>query len=412
MKEQAIAIVLGGTNPHIALINNLKRRGYYTVLVDYYDNPPAKEAADEHIKESTLDKDKVLEIARSISAKLVISACVDQANVTACYVAEKLGLPAPYSYKTALEVTDKGLMKRKMIDSGIPTARHIYADGVEAFEQSELKFPIVVKPADSNGSAGVRKANSYTELSNYIGEALKISRNGKVILEEFKEGVEISLDFFVQNMEPHLIMIREKFKMINKEGSAVLQSPGSITPGQVSPSAREKATKIAKKIVDTFDLKNTSLLIQAIVKGDDVNIIEFAPRVGGGLSYRTVKLNTGFDILDATVDSYLGIKTELKYEQPKSYYSTNIIYALPGVFESVTGYEELIEDKVIKEFYFYKTKGMQIGADMSTKSRVGAFLVQADNKQELFEKMKIAIDRLEVYDSIGNPIMRKDIYPI
>lgn len=31
-----VAIVLGGTNPHKALIENLKGRGYYTILVDYY----------------------------------------------------------------------------------------------------------------------------------------------------------------------------------------------------------------------------------------------------------------------------------------------------------------------------------------------------------------------------------------
>ena len=111
--------MLGGTSPHIALIENLKDRGYYTVLVDYYENPPAKKVADEHIRESTLDQDKVLEIAKSINAKLVISACVDQANVTACYVAEKLGLPVPYIYETAMSVTNKGLMKRKMLESGI-----------------------------------------------------------------------------------------------------------------------------------------------------------------------------------------------------------------------------------------------------------------------------------------------------
>ena len=34
-------IVLGGTAPHIELIKQLKSRGYYVILVDYLDNPPA-----------------------------------------------------------------------------------------------------------------------------------------------------------------------------------------------------------------------------------------------------------------------------------------------------------------------------------------------------------------------------------
>lgn len=91
------AIVLGGTDDHIALIENLKDRGYYTILVDYYDNPPAKAFADLHLKESTLDKERVLETAKGLDVNLVISTCVDQALLTLCYVAEKLGLPAPFS---------------------------------------------------------------------------------------------------------------------------------------------------------------------------------------------------------------------------------------------------------------------------------------------------------------------------
>ena len=59
--DKPVALVLGGTNPHRALIEKLKIRGFYTVLVDYFENPPAKNIADEHEKESTLDIQKVLE---------------------------------------------------------------------------------------------------------------------------------------------------------------------------------------------------------------------------------------------------------------------------------------------------------------------------------------------------------------
>ena len=47
--EKKTAIILGGTIPHCELIQQLKSRGYYTILVDYYDNPPAKVYADMHI---------------------------------------------------------------------------------------------------------------------------------------------------------------------------------------------------------------------------------------------------------------------------------------------------------------------------------------------------------------------------
>ena len=151
------AIVLGGTFPHRHLIQKLKDRGYYTILVDYYEAPIAKEVADKHIQASTLDKDEVVRIAKEESAELVISSCVDQANVTACYVGEKLGLPHPYSYQTSLNVTDKVAMKRIMVENDIPTSRHYIINSLQEFQEYSLSYPIIVKPADSNSSKGVRK---------------------------------------------------------------------------------------------------------------------------------------------------------------------------------------------------------------------------------------------------------------
>ena len=116
MERNKKAIVLGGTSPHIALIDRLKRRGYEVYLLDYLQNPPAKQYADHHIIESTLDPEAVLREAIKIKADLVISACVDQANITACYVMEKLGHKPPYSFETAKRITNKGVMKEVMLD--------------------------------------------------------------------------------------------------------------------------------------------------------------------------------------------------------------------------------------------------------------------------------------------------------
>ena len=120
--DKPIAIVLGGTVPHAHLISLLKKRGYYTILLDYTPNPPAKEYADEHMPVSTLDVEAVLDVAKSRNARLVISTNVDQANVTCCSVSEKLGLTEPYSYETALNVTDKQRMKRIMWEHNIISA--------------------------------------------------------------------------------------------------------------------------------------------------------------------------------------------------------------------------------------------------------------------------------------------------
>ena len=75
-------LVLAGGADQIALINELKNRGHYVILLDYFENPPAKKYADKHIVASTLDIPKVREVAAEEKVDLVCTACTDQALLT------------------------------------------------------------------------------------------------------------------------------------------------------------------------------------------------------------------------------------------------------------------------------------------------------------------------------------------
>ncbi len=411
IKSKPIAIVLGGTVPHRELIKNLKRRGYYVLLIDYYENPPAKALADEHVQESTLDLDKVVEIARDHNAQLVISTCIDQANVTACYVAEKLGLPAPYSYETSLAVTNKGLMKDCMVQNGIPTSKYIFVKDLSGFDSAELRFPVAVKPSDSNSSKGVRKACDYSELTSYLEEALKVSRDDKAIIEEYKEGREIGVDCFIKNREAIVVMTKERRKvLIHENDDPVQQIYGCIWPAELTEKNLFDFKTIATQIARAFELDNTPLMIQAIVDGDEINVIEFGARVGGGESFRIIPLSTGFDIVDATVDSFLGIPVSPKYNQSTILYSESFIYAREGTFGAISGYENLLKNGVIEYLTPNKTKGMGVGSELSSNNRVGVFAVKAHDVSEIYKKINTVIEKIEVHDIHGRPIMRKDIY--
>ncbi|MBN1225799.1 MAG: ATP-grasp domain-containing protein [Deltaproteobacteria bacterium] len=409
MNNKPIAIVLGGTVPHIALIKNLQQRGYHTILIDYFKNPPAKEAADEHMQETTLDLEKVLDIARKRKVNLVISTCLDQANVTACYVSEKLDLPAPYSYETALNVTNKVLMKRKMIDNNIPTSKYCHVHNVRDFDKYQLKFPVVVKPADSNGSKGVRRANNYGELHKFLEIALTLSRCDEAVIEEYKEGLEIGIDCFVKNNEATILMTKERRKIFTSP-DPIQQIYGCVWPANITKKIHHDIKCVADAIAQAFNLENTPLMMQAIVNNDEINVLEFAARFGGGESYKIIKLSTTFDIIDAAVDSFLGIQVSLDYKLPESYYADNFIYARPGLFGEIAGYEEPLKNGLIEYLNYYKTKGMEIGADMSGTNRVGVFAVKSDSRGNLFEKINATLEKIEVYDIYGKPIMRKDIY--
>lgn len=409
MMNKPVAIVLGGTNPHKALIENLKDRGYYTILIDYFENPPAKEVADKHIKESTLDQEIVLGIAKEEKASLVISTCIDQANVTACYVGEKLGLPIPYSYDIAKEISDKGIMKQVMKENNIPSSNYISLREDQVYSVEHLKYPLVVKPTDSNGSKGVRRVENKTELDNYLNKAFAISRNKKAIIEEFIEGDEIGVDCFIDDSKAHIITMHKKRKpKINND--SVIFSIGSISPPNISNEVLNKIQEIANQIAEIFILKNTPLLIQLIVNKYDIKVVEFAPRIGGGLNFYKIKLFSGFDMLDAAIDSFLNVSVVPQYSKPNCFYSENHIYTESGIFGKIVGFRELIEDKTIIAFYPNKTKGMQILPGKASKDRAASFIVKANTVDEIKEKINIALSRIKVFDINGNELSFIDNY--
>lgn len=404
-----IAIVLGGTNPHIELIHQLKQRGFYVILVDYLDNPPARAHADLHIQESTMDQEKVLEIAREVKAAVVISACVDQANVTACYVNEKLGLTKPYPYETASRITNKGNMKSVMKEYGIPTTDYFYLDENSDISDIDPRFPVMVKPADSCASSGVKKARNRDELILFWNEARKVSRTGRTVVEEVAVGNEVSAYCFIEDDRAHIIMISERLCVIEGERQ-VLKCYATLTPPRITPAAVEKIRQAAATIAKAYGLNNTPLHVQAICDGDSINVIEFAPRVGGGISYETIRDNTGFDIISATIDSYLEKKISPVYEPVKHFFSVNNIYGRNGRFDRLEGAEELLEEGLIRSLHFHRTSGTVIDDSRASSSRIAAFVAEGETLEQMCNKIAEAMDRIHAYDPDGREVMRHDLY--
>lgn len=407
--RKKVALVLGGTVPHVHLIELLKERGYYTILLDYTPNPPAKNYADEHLAVSTLDKDAVLKVASERNANLVISTNVDQANVTCCYVAEKLGLPKPYSYETALDVTDKQRMKRIMWEHEIPTSKYVQVGSIDDINELNLKYPLMVKPADSNSANGVKRAYNIEELKACLPDALRFSRNGKAIVEEFVSGKEISAYGVVISGKAKVIMHQERVSVYDGEDK-VIKCYASLAPSRISEVAAQKAEQILTQIAKAFCLNNTPLFFQGIVNGDDISVIEFAPRVGGGISFQTIQEATGYDIIDAALDSFLNIPiTYSDWHPMKGMYAVNQIYGADGIYDRTVGGEQLLRDGVINILSFYKHKGDAIDSSRASSSRIGVMVVDDKSEAGLRKKISDAFSKLDAFDENGRSIIRRDL---
>lgn len=404
------AIVLGGTGPHVMLVEKLKARGFHVILADYLPFPVAKNNADEHIQISTLDKEAVLALAQKRHASLVVSTCIDQANATACYVAEKMGLPRPYDYETAVNVTDKVRMKEIMIRGGIPTSRFCSVDSVDALDLVDLHYPLIVKPVDCNSSKGITRVDNKVSLSSAILKAVGCSRTHNAIVEEFVCGTEVGIDCFVTQGCAKVLMIKERRKIVKNNGG-IQQIFGCTWPLPGYEKILEVASSVAQRIALAFGLVNSALMIQAILKDDgSLNVIEFGARIGGGESFRIIKSSTGFDYVEAAINTFTGECCRQVSRAPDGFFADNFIYSTECTFGELVVPDRLMDGGVVEYWNSLRMPGAKIGGEISSNNRVGVVVAKSQDPDELQEKIQTIIRNVEVYDINHKPVMRHDIY--
>ena len=398
-------LVLAGGSDQIDLINELKKRGHEVVLVDYYPNPPAKHFADKHIQESTLDVEKVKEIAVSEKVDMVCTACTDQALLTVAKVSEDLKLPTYISYQTALNVTNKSYMKKVMMANGIPTSKYMIVDKTEVSFTRNFQYPLVVKPVDCNSSKGVVKVFDEQEVKEAIANAILLSRTKTAVVEEFISGEEVSADFYIQGEEVKFLCATKSNKIKNTTSFTITQSYYPV----INEAQEAKLVDIAGKIAKAFELKDTPLLVQLILHGDDFYVLEFSARMGGGSKHKVIETISGVDIMKVYVDRILGAKPKVNPRKMVKYATMNYVYCNNGMFVRIEGREEIRKNKLIVADFQYKTENNLITKHETSGDRVMGYLVVADSLQEMAEKIRTIDNTLKIIDDKGNDIMIQNI---
>ena len=403
------AMVIAGGVPQIELIRQLKSRGIETILLDGSAAALARPYADVFYQVNIFDTDAVKQIALDEKADFLITVCADQVLLVVAEVSELLGLPCYIDYKTAQDVSDKIRMKKIFKEAGIPTTEYIETNQFDATAISKLRYPLVVKPVDAYSSKGVRKANNLEDLKKYYQEAKDISRSGGVIIEEFFEGEEISVDAFVVNGKVKVLAVTNSDKVKDKDRFVIFRGK---YPAHASENALRQIETIAQKIATAFGLVNSPLLIQLLNNNDQLSVLEFCARTGGNMKWLLIKYSCGVDVITAAIDITLGKEPDLTTRDTGNNIVVNdFIYCKEGVFDHFEGFEELVEKGVINEFHPVRVKGTVMHGVKSSSDRIAGMNIVADSPAEFNRKERIILNTVKVIDDQGNDIMRHDLFP-
>lgn len=400
------ALVLCGGIPQIALMEYLKRKGITVILADMNEKVAGRKYADIFYPVSVLDKEAVKEVAIKENVDFLITVCADQVLEVVAIISEELGLPCYIDATTATNVSKKSYMKKIFCENDVPTSKHVILGELDFDKIKDLSFPIIVKPVDSYSSRGVKKVLNNAELETAFYEAKNISREGNVVVEEFVEGEEVTVDVYVENGIAKVLTTSISDK-VKGEGFVIHRTRN---PANISKEIYEKIEDTAQRIATGFNLKDSPMLIQLITDGKRISVIEFCARTGGGIKFRLIKRVSGFDVVKAVADLTLGEKPHYEDNgESRPFIINEFLYAKEGVIDHLEGFEELLEEGVIDEYYQLKASGTKVGSMKCSGDRIACFTIQTNDIKTLKEKHGIANMRIKAISVTGEDLIRHDL---
>jgi carbamoyl-phosphate synthase large subunit len=300
--------ILGGSNLQLDLILEAKKMFFYTIVLDMDKSCIGSNWCDEFLHINIADKELVLQKAKEYEIDVILTSATELGNVTACYVGEKLKLNTN-SYQTALNTTDKILMKRILNKSNLQNAKYTIVD--KSLSTSWEQFPCIVKPSDSSAGRGLSYCKNQSEFKNAFKKAMSYNSSDEILIEEYIEGTQYSCETISSNGLHQIVAINSEFI---HDLPHIMEVSHTI-PAIIDIKTKENIKSIIPKILDAFEIKYGASHIELRITPDgDIYIIEIASRTGGMRS-EMINLAYGINYSQLLLLASLNNLTEIRYSR-------------------------------------------------------------------------------------------------
>lgn len=382
MKDKLIYIVGGGIN-QVPLVLAAKELGLRVLVSDMYENPPCRELADIYEQIDTTDKDNTLAAAQKYKINAIVTDQTDVAVPTVAYVAEIMGLEG-IGYETALKFTNKYLLRQSLAKSLpflIPKFE-FFNNAQDAVDYCKASYSEskkhIIKPINSQGSKGVYLLHE-TDIKEKVNSAFRESRNMGVLVEEFIDGFEYSVEAYTQNGITHNLALTKKYHYL--ENDCIDERNTYL--GDVSPELESMLFRINKQIIQNLKLPFGVSHTEYKVHNGKAYLIEIAARGGGGsISSKIVPFLTDFEPATALIHRLFKQKFELRYKDYKERFAVMRFFNFkPGRVKSIYHDKELVKDLLV--FSLSTKPGDEIKEIKDSRDRPGYFVVAGTDRSKV-----------------------------
>lgn len=372
-------LVLAAGILQVPIIKKAHEMGYYVIAADGDKNAIGLQYADKVIVANIVNEEAMLQIAKEERIDGVIHPCSEVSMTVMGRINDEMGLSG-ISRDQAIRATNKHLMRKAFENASAPSPQSKCFNDIEAAWKAfctDCVGTAILKPSRNSGSRGISKipANiDEKEFARLFSIAKEESRDDSVMLEQFIEGPEFSVEIIVWNDEIYVLTVTDK---------KTTDSPHFVELGHNQPSIY--STEIVEKIknaavagVKALGVNGCACHAEIKIQDNEPYIMEIGARLGGDfISTELVHLSTGIDMVAAAIDCALGIQPDLSVKEEKHGVCIRYFCPAPGVLKSVSN-TEILDDSHVYNWEIYHQVGDIIPEVTSSLCRSGHVIV-ADN---------------------------------
>ena len=387
-------MILGASILQLPAIQKAKEMGLDVIAVDM--NPEAIGFQIDGIQKeiiSTIDIPMVLEAAKKHQIDGIMTLASDMPMRTVAAVATEMNLIGIDS-DTAIKATNKAEMRKALKENNVPVPMFFSVNTKEEFYHAVQKirdngYRCIVKPADNSGSRGIDLLDDYEQetIDKAYEYSKKSSRSGDLMVEEFMEGAEVSVETLSINGKCHVIQITDKLTT----GAPYFVEMGHSQPSQLPNFIKERISQVAIEANKAIGIKNGPSHTEIKVTKDGPKIVELGARLGGdNITTHLTPLSTGVDMVEACINIALGVEPEISRKYDKGS-AIRYFAADQGVIKDIMHIEEAKQMEGIMQVSIVHGKGERLNGIKSSGDRVGFVIAQGNNAKNAVLKAEEAI---------------------
>lgn len=408
VQNQKTVLLLGGSRDQLFLIKTANKMGLYTVVVDGNPASVGFDIADDYSVVSTMDLDALKAFVDEYQSqqRKIDAVCVMGSDISQ-YVAQLAAyINVPHiPIKAATITTNKLKMKQCFEHYGvaIPWFSLLISFNHLADIVAQRGLPLIIKPIDRSGARGVFLLTDTSDLNALYNIAKAESFCGEVMVEEYLAGPQISTETIMYQGRAYTPgYVDRNYEMLSRFAPNIIEN-GGWQPSLIQGERRKKVETLIEQAALAIGVTD------GVIKGDIVytesgpKVIEIATRLSGGdFSESLVPLGLGINYVEAALKIALGEQPELDKLTPviDAAVANRYFFPAPGKVISISGIETVRGKDFVKKLDIWYQVGDIVPEITSHASRFGVFIVTADNRQQLEQRVKWVYDTLNIETSV------------